>query len=405
MAKKTTTYKPGETYTLLTKLVKANDEIMKNGGNPISVSLIGERGIGKTTLCRDLANDLNRDLYKLNLAQLTEPSELIGYYSKEYEVTNSKNETRWITENLLPKAAENGFRYTNKTRTVPCPPDWVTNLKENGILLLDDYSRSNSLFSQAVMELVNEGTMIGWDLKEKKVQILLSENPDNGEYNVSSQDNAQTDRMAKVNMIWDAQDWAERAEKIGLDERLINFVLWAPELLENKKSEGISASNNVSPRMMDKFFNLVSTIDEFEKHLDTISLFGDITVGSNITSQLINFVNKKLDKLPSIEKLLKEYDVATAKAQLTGACGDSEQDSSNWKGATAAILCTRMYNYVRYHAKGLSKDNIKQYLELVLHPSFSVDQKFLMVKQTISCGNNFTGLLASDPRFIKYMTA
>jgi hypothetical protein len=255
------------------------------------------------------------------------------------------------------------------------------------------------------MELVNEGTMIGWDLKEKKVQILLSENPDNGEYNVSSQDNAQTDRMAKVNMVWDAQDWAERAEKIGLDERLINFVLWAPELLENKKSEGISASNNVSPRMMDKFFNLVSTIDEFEKHLDTISLFGDITVGSNITSQLINFVNKKLDKLPSVEKLLKEYDVATAKAQLTGACGDSEQDSTNWKGATAAILCTRMYNYIRFNAKGLSKDNIKQYLELVLHPSFSVDQKFLMVKQTISCGNNFTGLLASDPRFIKYMTA
>jgi len=76
MAKRTTTYKPGETYTLLTKIVKANDEIMKNGGNPISVSLIGERGIGKTTLCRDLANDLNRDLYKLNLAQLTEPSEL-----------------------------------------------------------------------------------------------------------------------------------------------------------------------------------------------------------------------------------------------------------------------------------------------------------------------------------------
>ena len=155
MTKRTTTYKPGETYTLLTKIVKANDEIMKNGGNPISVSLIGERGIGKTTLCRDLANDLGRDLYKLNLAQLTEPSELIGYYSKEYEVVNAKSESRWITENLLPKAAENGFRYSNKTRTVPCPPDWVTNLKENAILLLDDYSRSNSLFSQAVMELTN----------------------------------------------------------------------------------------------------------------------------------------------------------------------------------------------------------------------------------------------------------
>ena len=247
--------------------------------------------------------------------------------------------------------------------------------------------------------------MIGWDLKSKKVQIILTENPDDGEYNVSSMDKAQNDRMMKIHMVWDAQDWAERAEKIGLDERLINFVLWAPELLEQKKDQGISASGNVTPRMMDKFFSLVSTIDDFDKHLDRISLFGNISVGSNITGQLTNFINKRLDKLPSVEKLLKVYDIATAKSQLTNACGDSEADSINWKGATAAILCTRMFNYARHHGKSMSKDNIKQYLELVLHPSFSVDQKFLMVKQTMSAGNNFAQILAGDPRMIKYLTA
>jgi len=88
---------------------------------------------------------------------------------------------------------------------------------------------------------------------------------------------------------------------------------------------------------------------------------------------------------------------------LTIACGDSEADSGNWKGATAAILTTRLFNYVRHHHKNLSKDNIKQYLELILHPSFSVDQKFLMVKQTVSCGSNFATILAGDPRFLKYM--
>lgn len=256
-----------------------------------------------------------------------------------------------------------------------------------------------------ITKCINEQTMIGWDLKSKKIQIILTENPDDGEYNVSSMDKAQNDRMMKVHMVWDAQDWAERAEKIGLDERLINFVLWAPELLEQKKDQGISASGNVTPRMMDKFFSLVSTIDDFDKNLDVISLFGNISVGSSITGQLTNFINKRLDKLPSVEKLLKVYDVATAKSQLTAACGDSEEDSINWKGATAAILCTRMFNYARHHGKGMSKDNIKQYLELVLHPSFSVDQKFLMVKQTMSAGNNFAQILAGDPRMIKYLTA
>lgn len=399
---KVTTYSPNETLGILKDIIAANDKLMEQGNVPISLSLVGTPGLGKTTICRELAKDLNRDFYKLNLAQLTEPSELIGYYSKEYEVVKN-NEVRWVTENLLPKATDAGFKYTNKTRTVPCPPDWIVNLKDNGILLLDDYSRSNTLFSQAIMELINEQTMVGWDLKEKKIQIILTENPDDGEYNVSSMDKAQQDRMMRIHMVWSAQDWSERAEKIGLDERLINFVLWAPELLEQKKDQGISASGNVTPRMMDKFFSLVSTIDDFENNLDKIALFGDISVGKHITGQLINFVNKKLDKLPSVEKLIKEYDLATAKTQLTIACGDSEADSGNWKGATAAILTTRLFNYVRHHNKSLSKDNIKQYLELILHPSFSVDQKFLMVKQTVSCGSNFATILAGDPRFLKYM--
>ena len=400
---KITTYKPNETKKVLKELIAANDKIMQTGGIPVSVSLVGTPGLGKTTICRELAKDLNRDFYKLNLAQLTEPSELIGYYSKEYKVTKDTKEV-WLTENLLPKATQEGFKYTGEVRTRPCPPDWVVNLKPGGILLLDDYSRSNTLFSQAVMELINEQTMVGWDLKEKQIQIILTENPDDGEYNVASMDKAQADRMMRINMVWDAQDWADRAEQLQLDERLINFVLWKPELLENKKQDGISASDQVTPRMMDKFFSLVSTIDEFDKHLDKISLFGDISVGKTLTSDLINFINKRLDKLPSVEKLIKEYDTATAKSQLTASCGDYEKDPDNFKAATSAILCTRMYNYVRHHATKLSKDNVKQYLELILHGSFSVDQKFLMVKQTIGANNSFAGILAGDPRFIKYMT-
>ncbi len=149
---KITTYKPNETKKVLKELIAANDKIMQAGGIPVSVSLVGTPGLGKTTICRELAKDLNRDFYKLNLAQLTEPSELIGYYSKEYKVTKDTKEV-WLTENLLPKATQEGFKYTGEVRTRPCPPDWVVNLKPGGILLLDDYSRSNTLFSQAVMEL------------------------------------------------------------------------------------------------------------------------------------------------------------------------------------------------------------------------------------------------------------
>lgn len=400
---KTITYKPSETYRILKNVIESNDKIIAKGKTPVSVSIIGVHGIGKTTMCQELATDMGRGHFKLNLAQLTEPSELIGFYSKEYQVTKGE-ESHWITENMIPKYSEKGFDYNGETRTAPCPPDWVQKLQENDILILDDFSRGNSLFSQAVMELVNSGEMIGWNLKEKKVQIILSENPDDGNYNTSSLDAAQSDRMMKINMVWDAKDWAERAEKIGMDEKLINFVLWAPELLENKKSEGISASGNVSPRMMDKFFSLVATVDDWEKNLDLISLYGDISVGSHITNQLINFVNKNLHKLPLVEDIIKNYDLSTAKSQLTIACGDCEKDPTNWRAATAAILTTRLYNYIKYNYKTMSKDNVKQYLEVMLHPSFSNDQKYLLVKNSIGVSNTISMVIAGDPRTIKYMT-
>ena len=65
----------------------------------------------------------------------------IGFYTKEFKVIK-ENEEAWITENMLPRFLDDGFKFTEETKTVPCPPDWVVNLQENGILLLDDYSRS-----------------------------------------------------------------------------------------------------------------------------------------------------------------------------------------------------------------------------------------------------------------------
>ena len=396
-------YKPSEVYNILHNIIESNDKIMENGGLPVSISVVGVHGIGKTTIIRELANDMGRDFFKLNLAQITEPAELIGFYTKEYEMVND-GKIAWVTENMIPEYYKLGYIRTEKSKTTPCPPEWVVNLKENGILCLDDFSRGNTLLMQSVMEICNEGTMIGWDLKSKKIQVVLSENPDDGEYNVQSVDAAHASRMAKIHMKWDAQDWASRAEKVGIDERLINFVIWAPELLEKKKQDGITASGHVSPRMMDKFFSLVSTIDDFDQHLDKISLYGDITVGKDITSQLINFINKKLDKLPSVEKLLLEYDASTAKTQLTLACGDSVKDPNNWKAATAAILTTRLFNYVKHNSKQFTKDKIKQFADIIDHTSFSVDQKFLMVNRTINCSNQFAAILAGDPRFLKAMT-
>ena len=106
----------------------------------------------KTSVIRELAQDMNRDFFKLNLSQITEPAELIGFYSKEYEMLKGE-ESVWVTENMIPDYYKLGYIRTSRSKTTPCPPNWIINLKENGILLLDDFSRGNQLLMQSVMEI------------------------------------------------------------------------------------------------------------------------------------------------------------------------------------------------------------------------------------------------------------
>ena len=72
------------------------------------------------------------------------------------------------------------------------PPAWLPREENpNGcILLLDDYTRANSLFMQATMELINTAGYISWNLP-KYTTICLTSNPDDGEFSVTSLDSAQ----------------------------------------------------------------------------------------------------------------------------------------------------------------------------------------------------------------------
>lgn len=99
--------------------------------------------------------------------------------------------TLWWPENNLARVPAN-VTVTNNTRMSYAQPAWLPNEENpNGvILLLDDYTRANSLFMQATMELINTASYISWKLPYNTT-ICLTSNPDNGEFSVSSLDSAQ----------------------------------------------------------------------------------------------------------------------------------------------------------------------------------------------------------------------
>ena len=180
---------------VLNYLLDNNRELQDKGLTPIAIGIEGEAGIGKTSLIQQIAEQRGMTLCKLNLSQLEEVGDLCGFPQKEvllqWKSKDGTLKTKWWPENLKDSIPA-GVIVTNKTRMGYASPAWLPKEENpNGcILCLDDYTRSNQLFMQATMELINEGKYISWSLP-KNTTICLTTNPDDGQFSVTSLDSAQ----------------------------------------------------------------------------------------------------------------------------------------------------------------------------------------------------------------------
>ena len=75
-----------ETKKFLTHIVSNNRYLQNNGKLPVAVEVIGDSGIGKTSTIIQLANELDLNFVKLNLAQIEELGDLVGFPIRQFEV-------------------------------------------------------------------------------------------------------------------------------------------------------------------------------------------------------------------------------------------------------------------------------------------------------------------------------
>lgn len=97
---------------------------------------------GKTSAILQLGKELNLNVVKLNLSQLEELGDLIGFPIKEFQVKNAEGKTLWITEQEIETASSKGYKVINK-RMSHAAPEWIQGKGEGGILILDDFSRAD----------------------------------------------------------------------------------------------------------------------------------------------------------------------------------------------------------------------------------------------------------------------
>jgi hypothetical protein len=351
-------------------MVGNNQAIQADGKVPVAVNIEGDAGLGKTSAILQLGKEMGMDVVKLNLSQLEELGDLVGFPLKEFQVKNSEGKTLWVTEQEIETANNKGYRVVDK-RMSHAAPDWIQGKGEGGFLILDDYTRADQRFMQATMELIDRQEYVSWKLP-KNWHILLTTNPDNGDYNVTSLDVAQKTRFISVELKFDVDVWAKWAEEANIDGRCINFLLMHPE----------SITQRINPRSVTTFFNAISSIDNFEANLPLIQMIGEGSVGPEFASLFTMFINNKLDKMISPQDVLTK-DERYVLNTLTAAIGKDD----DYRADIASVLATRVVNYSLTFA---SKHSVNQEMidRLVVLSTksdvFTEDLKYRLVKDILN---------------------
>jgi hypothetical protein len=221
------------------------------------------------------------------------------------------------------------------------------------------------------MELVDRQEYISWKLP-KDWHIILTANPDNGNYMVNTIDTAQRTRFVSVEFKFDVDRWAEWAEANNIDGRCINFMLMHPEIV----------NENVNPRSITTFFNAISSIPKFEEQLGLIQQIGEGSVGPEVASLFTQFIANKLDKLITPKRMLFEGDTKTILNEIK----DIVYDGTIYRADIASLLTSRITNYGLFHAeKNPIEQKVIDRISALIQAEdmFNYDLKYVIAKRFI----------------------
>ena len=308
-------------------VIKTNEYPNKVAKKRKSVCIWGKHGIGKTELVEKLALQNGFKFVYIAPAQFEEMGDLLG----------------------MPKIIDD--------KTLFVPPSWVPTEDVPGILLIDDVNRADDRILRGIMQLLQNYELTSWKLPPQWT-IVLTANPDGGDYSVTPMDDAMITRMLHVTLQFDLNAWALWAEKNNVDERGINFVLTYPELISGERT---------TPRSLVQFFDTIDSIKDLKKEFAMVQLLATSSLDSLASNSFISFVQNNLSRLISPEEIInaKHFD-KEVKETL------QEYMKDGIRLDILATLCTRLINYlVSREVKPTTPqlENIKNFLKLELLPN------------------------------------
>lgn len=340
-----------EIETFLLHILSTNEIIVQESKKPLPVCIWGQHGVGKSQFVMNFAQQYGYELAYIAPAQFEEMGDLLG----------------------MPKIID--------SQTVFAPPAWVPTTNNKGIFLIDDVNRADDRILKGIMQLLQNHELISWKLP-KSWTIILTANPDNNNYNVTSMDDAILTRMLHITMVFDPTAWSIWAIQNNIHEDAINFLLTHPETVTGQRS---------TPRTLVQFFENLRNITDWNANLSLIQMLGEATLDPETVAAFINFIQSDRKLLPTPHQILNATNFST----VLNTIFNNLITSQHTRIDLIATLCSRLIIFANTKKlSNLELENLKSFIKEAPLPE---DLRFTFAQDLIRSNNVQLRQILIDP--------
>lgn len=276
-------------------------------------------------------------VYDVPIAQFEEMGDLHGMPARHVLVSKENGKgaiERWVPEEVIDGYLKDGWIMVHRAgvRTMYAPPDWVPTEPGPSILLLDDWNRASVRIIKGIMQLLQNYGMVSWKLPEG-CNIILTGNPDEQDYLVTSIDAAILTRIRSVTLKVDAKEWAIWAQASGIDPRMINFCLTYPEMMIGPE--------RTNPRTLSEFGRYLRKIPDLSEKENQIrfKMMASSLMDEQTVSTMMVFMERDVEMVIEPEQILagEEWIQKHIKKLMSG--HEKRVD-------VLGVICDRLYAYI-----------------------------------------------------------
>jgi hypothetical protein len=255
--------------------------------------------------------------------------------------------------------------------------------------MIDDVNRADDRILRGIMQLLQNYELVSWKLPADW-HIILTANPDGGDYSVTPMDDAMITRMMHVTMEFNLAAWAKWAEGRRIDPRGISFVLTYPEIVTGERT---------TPRSLVHFFEAIANIEQLDQQLELVQMLGNACLDDATVTTFIAFIRQNLFQLITPEEILEAQDFAQQVRQRIQSLVDQQVKRIDM----LAVISTRLVNYLIVNQIELSSAQFKNLVSFLTMEVLPNDLRLSIAQEMVNSDNQSLMKLMSVPELAKVL--